>query len=201
MRIRYTLLKLSLTSVLGMALLAGACSEQGTQPEQITVAERISAPNGAQFSRGGSKKVRRVAQSKAVALHAQAEVDASGGLLQAENYFLYIPAGAVREKTRFTMDIGTDGVASLEATVQRGRKRVDVGASGFRETLTLGMYYGDSPEALTDEPNLEVAWVVGQDNLSTVPSMVNTQYKVVYGQLEHFSQYALATPRDDYSDF
>jgi hypothetical protein len=197
MRIKHTLLKLSLTSVLGMALLAGACSEQGTQPE-------ISASSEADFARNGAKKKHlvQVSLTNPAPMHVETEVGPRGALLQADRYFLLIPAGAVHQKTNFTMDVGTDGLVTLEAYRERGNgTRIDVGAAGFAKKLTLALYYGQSPEAVENASKLQVAWVQENGVLTPVPTELNKDYHVVYGQLSHFSQYALATPRDDYDAF
>ena len=189
MRIKYTLLKLSLTSVLGAALLAGACSEQSTQPELL-------APSEAGYSQGGNKDVQRVQLTVAAPMYVTAEIDRKGGLLQAEHYFLSIPEGAVKRPTQFTMEIGTDGVVTLTATENRRGTTVDVGAAGFAKPLTVAMYYGYSQELIDHPKFLEIAWLKEDGTLATVPSKLYEQYHLVYGQLAHFSQYALASTRD-----
>jgi hypothetical protein len=195
MRIKYMLLKLSVTSVLGAALLAGACSEQSTQPEMI------SAPSEAGFSKGG-KDAQQVKLTVAAPMHVTAEIGRQGGLLQAEHYFLSVPAGAVKHPTQFTMDVGTDGVVTLLATVtSRNGSVSDVGALGFREPVTLAMYYGYSEKLVEDPTGLQVAWLKDDGKLSTVPSKLYEEYQLVYGQLSHFSQYALASTRDEESAF
>ena len=102
----------------------------------------------------------------------------------------------MREKTTFTMDVGTDGLVSLSAirTNANGTK-VDVGVQGFREKLTLALYYGNTAEAVNPE-RVQVGWILDNGSVVTMPSLVNTDYKVVYGQLSHFSGYAPVWPMD-----
>ena len=192
MRIKYTLLRLSLTSVLGMALLAGACSEQGTAPEQL------SAPEQAAFAKGGKDQLSKLDLTLPAPMHVSAEVGAQGAVLRADQYFLLIPAGAVKEKTTFTMAVGMDGVVSLEAFATRANGSiVDVGAIGFRKKLTLALYYGGATQRISDPSALQVGWVQDNGALVPVPSTVDQAASLVYGELRHFSRYALAEPRDD----
>jgi hypothetical protein len=191
MRLKNTLLKLSLTPVLVLALLAGACSDQGAPTD------RLVGPEQAAFSRGGARKLHQLSLANAAPLHATAELGASGGLLQAGDYYLLVPGGAVRARTTFTMDVGTDGVVSLSAIQTRGNAPArDIGADGFSKKLTLALYYGSAVEAIEHESHLAVVQVQSNGVLSPVPSKVDADLKLVYGELSHFSQYAIANPED-----
>lgn len=189
MRLKHTLVKLTLAPVLAMALLAGACSEQGGQTSQLM------GPEHASFAKGGVRRLQKLDVTNPAPLHATAEFGPSGGVLQAGSYFLAVPGGAVKQKTTFTMDIGTDGVADLTAFATRANgTRVDVGVTGFRKKLTLALYYGNSAEAIADESKLEIGWVQSNGSLSAVSSSVDTQRKLVLGHLSHFSKYAVIIP-------
>ena len=191
MRVKYRLLKLMLVPAVATAMLAGACSEQGTPTD------RLVAPEQPDLARGGNTKIRRLSLTNPAPMHVEANVSERGGILQAEQYFLLVPAGAVKGQTHFTMDVGTDGVVSLEATQTRNGVKVDVGATGFRKPLTLALYYGNSDEAIANASALKVAQLLDNGALLPVKSVVNTTYKVVYGELQHFSIYLLGSPRDD----
>ena len=191
MRLKNNMLRLALLPAIALALVVGACSQDAADGGGLT------APNQAAFSKGGRTNYRQAASFVAAPMHVTAEVGAQGALLQADQYFLLVPRGAEREKTTFTMDVGTDGVVSLSAVRQRrDGTKVDVGVQGFREKLTLALYYGNSPEASAHVPALQVGWVRDNGTVVTMPSLVNDQYKVVYGQLSHFSRYGVVYPHD-----
>jgi hypothetical protein len=44
-----------------------------------------------------------------------------------------------------------------------------------------------------------VVWVKANGELEVQPSVADSNRKLVTGTLSHFSQYALATPRDEYA--
>lgn len=189
MRLKNTLFKLTLAPVLVLALLAGACADQGA-PSDLMV-----GPQQASFAKGGVKKLRSVNLVNAAPLHVSSELGQSGGILQADNYFLLVPAGTLKEKVTFTMDVGTDGVVSLTAFAARANgTREDVGVIGFRKKLTLAMYYGNAAQPIANEAALQVGWLQSNGSLSAVPSRVDTNLKLVYGELNHFSKYAIADP-------
>jgi len=189
MRLKNTLLKLSLAPVLVLALLAGACADQGAP------SDRMVGPQQAAFERVGVKKLRSLSLVNAAPLNVSAEFGQAGGVLQADNYFLVIPAGTLKEKATFTMDVGTDGIVSLTAFADRANgTRADIGVIGFRKKLTLAMYYGNSAEPIANEAALQIGWVQSNGSLSAVPSRVDTNQKLVYGELQHFSKYAIADP-------
>ena len=188
MRIKKSLLKLSLAPVLALALLGGACSDQST-PSGLT------APEQAAFAKGGVKKLRKLSLTNPAPMQVTAKVGANGGVLQADQYFLVIPAGAVKGETTFSMDVGSNGVVSLLATETRSDgSRADVGVVGFKKRLTLALYYGNAGEAITDAAKLQVGWVQSNGSLSPVAGRVDTSRKLVYGELNHFSAYAIIIP-------
>jgi hypothetical protein len=187
MRAKNKLFKLAILPVLAVALAVAACSEDASE-------SGLTAPKQAAFSRGGESNYRTATSFVAAPMSVTAEVGREGALLRADQYFLLIPRNAVREKTTFKMEVGTNGLVSLLATRTRadGTKQ-DVGVLGFREKLTLALYYGNLTET-ANVPALQVGWVLDNGSVVTVPSLVNTQYQVVYGQLSHFSKYSLVFP-------
>ena len=189
MRLKNHLLKLALLPAIALALVVGACSQDATE-------SNLTSPEQADFARNGNgtKSFRRLDVTNAAPMHVTADVGASGAILRADQYFLLIPAGAVRTQTTFTMDVGTDGLVSLMATTDRNGIRTDVGANGFRKPLTLALYFGQSPEAQANASKLQVGWVRDNGSLAPVPSTVNAEVGLVYGSLQHFSKYSLIFP-------
>ena len=194
MRLKNHLLKLALMPVLALAVTVGACSDDATKGN-------LTAPEQADFARGGGKRFHKVEVANPNAMTVTAEIDSRGGVLRADEYFLAVPRNAVRGKTTFTMEVSTDGVVSLTAIETRGRVWVDVGANGFREKLTVGLSYGRSREAKASALDFKVVWLKDNGNVVVMPSLVDERARIVYGELSHFSRYALAEPRDDSSDF
>src|SRR5688500_2123226 len=174
MRLKNHILKLALLPALALALVVGACSQDATQGA-------LTAPEQADFTRGSNtgKKLSRVPQANDAPMQVTADVGANGAVLRADQYFLLVPAGAVKEKTKFTMDVGTDGLVSLTATVNRNGTRQDVGGLGFRKKLTLGLYFGNSPEAMARASEVQVAWVQDNGSLTPVQSTVDAEYGIV----------------------
>jgi hypothetical protein len=190
MRLKNTLVKLTLAPVLLMALLAGACSDQAAPSQELVGPQQAVLAKG--NNKGHSRKLRL---TNPAPLQVVADVGPEGALLRADNYFLYVPENAVNEITTFTMNVGTDGLAQLTATADRGEGvREDVGVLGFQRPLTLALYYGNSSEGIANANNLSIAWVQDNGSLQPVLSQVNTNYKVVYGELSHFSAYAIIIP-------
>lgn len=181
-------IKLSFVPLVAVALLVGACADQGAP------SGRLIGPEQTAYSRGGVKKLRQVDLANPAPLAVTATVGPSGEFLRAGNYFLLVPAGAVRRTTTFTMDVATDGVVSLTAFQTRANgTRVDVGVVGFHKKLTLALHYGNSAEAIANPQNLRVGWLQSNGSLSPVASSVSPESRLVYGQLSHFSAYAIAT--------
>ena len=185
-------MKFSALSALALTLVMFGCEN---------VAERSGAlvgPEQAAYAKGGVKRFRKLDLANPAPMTVTAEVGSSGAVLQAGKYFLSVPAGAVKGNTTFTMNVGTDGVVSLTAMETRSDgTRVDVGVTGFRKRLTLALYYGNASGAITDATRLQVGWVQSNGSLSAVQGSVDTQLKLVYGELQHFSAYAIIFP--DYS--
>ncbi|HEX2092368.1 MAG TPA: hypothetical protein VHG28_08200 [Longimicrobiaceae bacterium] len=160
----------------------------------------LLAPGAARTSSGiASGKLRKVAgyvppDSVRVA---SAVLGKSGGELAVGGYHLRVPGGAVREPTLFVMRIVDDGTLSLELTASRtdpqGRT-IDAGTNGFAKRVTLRMSYAWAAQGI-DPDAVTLAWVRSADDLVRVPNTwTDRTGKYVYGQLEHFSGYAVAVP-------
>ena len=177
---------------LALALTLSACSDVSERASQLT------APESAYMNKGGAAKLKalRTTFSQANSADTQ-ELHGNGGLLRAGPYSLVVPPGAVNKPTVFHMALRTDGVAGVTLTAHQkvnGSLR-DVGSQGFKKDLILALSYDGLESQFGGDPSqLLVAWDRGNGNLVPVRSEVNTQYKVVYGYLKHFSDYALAFP-------
>lgn len=187
MRLRNSLNKLALVPALAVALLAGACADQSAPMGQL------AGPEQASFARGGARKLSRLDVANTAAMSVTRQVGSSPEVLQAGNYFLSIPGGAVRKNTTFTMHVDTDGLVTLTAFRTRwDGTREDVGVRGFHKPLTLALYYGNAAEAIANPASLQVAWVQSNGSLAPVISSVDVTKKLVLGKLQHFSGYAIA---------
>ena len=125
-----------------------------------------------------------------------------GGSVYLDLHYLYVPAGAVRQPTKFTMSLHPDFRmgASLTATsatrdgVVTGSEN-DIGKLGFRKSVYLTFSY----KYATDTPanpgsNIKVVEVLPDGKLIPQPTYVNTFFQTATGTLKHFSDYSLAWP-------
>jgi hypothetical protein len=190
------LMKLSLLPVLAASLILAGCSDQ------MAPSGELFGPQEAQFSQGGGKGLSRFKKvlgsvPDQTVLVDSVTVGASGGSLSAAGYELLIPGGAVKGKTKFKMEAMTDGSIGVKLTAtsidKRGRE-TDVGSRGFRKPVTLSLYYGWASDQIPDEAGLTIAWLLPNGQLVEQKSFVSTQYKRVFTDLQHFSDYILVMP-------
>ena len=124
-----------------------------------------------------------------------AVIDQNGGSLTIGKNALTVPAGAVDGPTTFTM---TKLLGDVEVGLTATRLLPnDVGSQGFKVPLKLSLSYAGVAETPANAAELKVVWVKANGDLEVQPSEVNVAGKVVTGSLSHFSQYALAQPRDE----
>lgn len=105
-------------------------------------------------------------------------------------HYLYIPEGAVRQKTNFTMELADSDVFNVEltATKEGSRRTNDVGAAGFQKPLLLCLDRNDAN--ITDLSKVSIAEVVNGGFLD-VPTTAHELNSHVCGELRHFSGYTM----------
>ena len=170
----------------------------------VTGCERadVSAPSDleAQFNKGNRNRgtqVRRVsttgdrADAAGVTRGTSQLMQVSGsGANGSWTHYLYIPEGAVRQKTNFTMELADSEVFHVELTATKAGSRSsnDVGASGFQKPLLLCLDRKDA--SITDLSKVAIAEVLNGNFLS-VPTTAHALNSHVCGQLRHFSGYTM----------
>jgi hypothetical protein len=175
---------LSVVPVAFLAALAGCDNALVTEPSAAT----------AQF---GVRSSPRRAAAVVSGAHADVLVGPSGGVISftgenGENLgMLFIPGGAVRQDTRFTIDISSDYTVDMMATSAGSPVENDVGHQGFRKPLYL---YFNTQYILTTG-NLGVAEIKAGGQLVPVASFVTSGWLI--GELRHFSGYGPTTDRTE----
>lgn len=133
----------------------------------------------------------------------------AGGYLYTSGHYLSVPAGAVSQPTTFRIaqvkkKLGADSTTvigvDLKASIKDAHGNVvDVGAKGFLKPLTLGLSYAWAVEQFgeDDAQQLQVVWLKSSTEVEEVVTLkVDGASKLVYGQLEHFSDYFIGFPID-----
>lgn len=189
-------MRLSTMPLLAAALWLAGCSDQAVP------AGELFGPQEAQLSKGNAKglsrfeKVLGMVPDRAVLVDEKV-IGASGGTLSAAGYEIFIPGGAVNRQTTFRMEAMTDGTIGVKLTATRIDKKgreTDVGSAGFRKPITLSLHYGTAIDQISDESVLAIALVQPNGQLVVQKSFVSTEYKRVFTDLQHFSDYALVMP-------
>lgn len=160
--------------------MVGCDNSQNPISPQTKVTAQYAAKGGphrvaARLTQGGSKV---------------AVIDANGGTIEVSNNSgviakLEIPAGAVKNNTTFTIDIGADFTVDLTATSYHGQSN-DVGSVGFRKALTLYISK-EAIHASNSNMILGVAELKSNGQLLKVQSSEDALW--LTGTLRHFSSY------------
>lgn len=172
--------------VLSLALLVG-CERSATDPAQVT-APRFGAAHATDNARLQAPEHKGGKQSGVIGRH--------GGRLHFDDasapgvdYWLDVPAGAVRSSTTFEMEVlpGAGYDVSLKATVA-GR---DVGKDGFGQPVRLTISYATARHPVAPL-RLTVAWLPdGGADAIPVKTQINPGQKTLTGYLPHFSKYTV----------
>ena len=206
------------------ALMTSACSDLGTEPD------RLLAPDQAVLAKGGrsdeakagkqdraEKKGARVRGRKkngqeveytvpgrrgsANSQVASAWIDANGGSLKLGNHTLYVPAGAVSERTHFSMreaNLNVDGVAvlALDMNASRGvgRHESDVGAAGFPVPVTLCVGHQDVELVQAYGDSADLIWFKNSTGVTESVDGRENGAGQFCGDLDHFSLWGLGWP-------
>ena len=122
-------------------------------------------------------------------------IDENGGSLNIGNHVLTVPAGAVNAPTTFVM---TKLVDEIEVGLTATRLLPnDIGRRGFDVPVRLSLSYANAAEVPANAHQMKVVWVKANGELEVQPTAVDASGEAVIGSLRHFSQYAVATPKDD----
>jgi len=164
-----------------------AC-EQGRVAEPELDAQFSSAGSNRSNGNGkrASRQVERVSSESGVA-----RGDANRGhslTLSVGGTTLFVPTGAVRQATDFSMTVqpGSYFAIELTATKRASSSLNDVGQRGFAKPLTLCLSRSDAN--ITDASAVSIAEMVNGQFLK-VPTTVTPSH--VCGELRHFSGYTM----------
>lgn len=159
----------------------------------------------------GSIKTWKIARGKMpadVEIKDEQVIGAEGGYLYAAHHALYVPKGAVSVPTKFKITIyrkpadpltfATDSLVNIEVSLKAYETRdgvdVSVGEFGFQRPVYLGLSY-DWVADVMDPAQATVLWRKTADVGIEVPTRtVDTGKRWIVGELQHFSDYALAWP-------
>ena len=129
-------------------------------------------------------------------LSASQVIGLDGGTVQLLGHQIHVPVGAVSQPTLFTIRIVTNGFVEVDLTALGGVGGViDVGAAGFAVPVKLTLTYARSPN-VTDPTRLLILRKLGpgyQGTYEVMPSRVDTTSKTVEADLDHFSDYVMAS--------
>ncbi len=180
---RFTLVQV--TAIIMAAAALVACEGSGTGPAQST-APRLSVgsnPDTPQLPAPAHKGGKQSGLIGKNGGHLHFDDSSAAGV----EYWLDVPAGAVRSNTTFEMEVlpGESYVVSLKATADGG----DVGKNGFGQPVRLTISYAAAKHPVTPT-RISVAWLP-DDGGSPVPvkTQVNPGQKTLTGYLQHFSHY------------
>lgn len=120
-----------------------------------------------------------------------AVIGSEGGELKLGNQSLVVPAGAVDAPTVFRMRKSSEALR-VELTATRVTPN-DVGSAGFARPLTLNFRYGHAASLPGDPSDLQIVWVRPDGTFEPQPTDVDEVARVVSGQIDHFSEYAMAS--------
>lgn len=183
---RNMIAKLALSAVFAIAVLAG-CENPDT-----LVAPNAGAPAGlASSSASSSGGWEVVDDSTSATGGVSVVIGVEGGELSLGKQRLVVPAGAVDAPTTFRMKKG-DSRLKVTLTATRSTEN-DVGSAGFLKPLTLIFGYGNAAALPGDPADISVVWIKADGTFEPQPTVVDTEAKTVSGQLEHFTEYAMAT--------
>lgn len=120
-----------------------------------------------------------------------AVIDERGGELRLGNQSLLVPAGAVDAPTIFNMK-KNGGAMSVSLTATRFTPD-DVGSAGFAVPVTLSFRYGNEASLPGDPSDLRIVWIRPDGTFEPQPTTVDTQARIVSAELNHLSDYVLAS--------
>jgi hypothetical protein len=178
--------KLALSAVFAVAALTGC------QNGDALVAPDASRPAGLASSAASSSNGWEVVEDTTSATGGVSLViGAEGGELSLGKQRLIVPAGAVDAPTTFRMKKG-DSRLKVTLTATRSTTN-DVGSAGFAKPLTLVFGYGNAASLPGDPADISVVWIKEDGTFEPQPTVVDTEAKTVSGEIEHFSDYAMAS--------
>lgn len=183
---RNVISRLALSAVFAVAAVTG-CENTGA-----LVAPESSAPAGlASSSTSSSGGWQVVDDSTSATGGVSVVIGVEGGELALGKQRLIVPAGAVDAPTTFRMKKGD---SRLKVTLTATRETTnDVGSAGFAKPLTLIFGYGNAAALPGDPSNITVVWLKADGTAEPQPTVVDTEAKTVSGQIDHFTDYAMAT--------
>lgn len=211
-------------AALAAALVTAACSELGTEPEQMLAPEQASLAKGGRSEqaradnpgKGGKKGAKVKARKKGGAEQeytvpgrkgsasgkgTSAWIDAAGGSISLGSHTLYIPANAVSRRTLFSMREANhivDGIVVLaldmNASRGAGAHKTDVGASGFAVPVTLCVGYQDVEVDTSYGDSADLIWFKGSDGVTESVAGTDNGAGQFCGDLDHFSLWGLGWP-------
>jgi hypothetical protein len=199
------LMQVSAASALTLTLVLWGCDNLG----EVMGPARATAPRGDVVSidttTSDSTHYTLVANASSFTYTTSKDIGPLGGYLEVGNYSITVPAGAVVLPTTFSLTIQGDGYysTSLHAT-RKGLdgSTVDVGKDGFLVPVGITLPY-DSRK-YRDPSVLKIVWLkkdTYSGEVEALPTVANKRTERVAASVGHFSQYALASTRDEETAF
>jgi hypothetical protein len=195
-------------TIWGFALLAivGLASCDGSEPVALQDAPRVqgdlvAGSDGRQYTLvEGQIKVKRLSASEWIGRkggYVFLEGDTVNG--RQTMHVLYVPEGAVTKNTLFTISIVSPHFITVDLRAQVEQKYrgettlVDVGASGFRENILLGLDHSLVSPDIARERLTVLYDPEGGKPFERIPSQIVPGYEQwIVATLSHFSKYAVA---------
>ena len=171
--------------VLGIALFSAACSTDSVLPVAPTAEAVPIESHSPLFAKAGTRTESLLACPTTAAASATAVIDSRGGTLSVAGHGLYVPPGAVKKSTRFTMIVPASSV--LEVDISADGKR----NYKFKSPVQVRLSYARCPSVPAD---LVGWWIEGgaKGNRGTMPSVNDPSTQSVWITTDHLSGYAIA---------
>lgn len=197
---RHIWMKPFIAPLLGLVALLWGCDAIGPE-RSLTGPSQISTQLSSVDVDGSKLKIVKGKYDGKVRTDSK-EISDKGGRLEAAGHVLIVPAGAVSVPTLFSMTLtpvdasGTQYIRVELSAMERDQNKnwtVDVGPRGFAVPVELRLTYSWMTDAVAAS-DLRTVWVKEDGTGEAFASALDSVNQLVISQLNHFSDYVLASP-------
>jgi len=170
---------------LGLALVSAACSSDSALPVAPTAEAVPLADESILSARPGTSTESLLACPTTTGAVGDAVIGEQGGTLTVAGHGLYVPPGAVKKPTRFTMTVPASSVLEVDISAE-GKKQYK-----FKAPVLVRLSYARCPSV----PQDLIGWWVegsGKGNRGVMPSLDDRSTQSVWITTDHLSGYAIA---------
>lgn len=171
--------------VVGLALFSAACSTDSVLPVAPTAEAVPLAADTPLFAKAGASLDGLLACPTTTSAAGEAVIDASGGTLMVAGHGLYVPPGAVKKPTRFTLSVPASSVLEVDISAEGKREY------RFKSPVMVRLSYARCPSVPAD---LVGWWIEGgaKGKRGEMPSVDDRSTQSLWITTDHLSGYAIA---------